>query len=63
MFYIEAEPCLAETKSNFRTLGGDESFWAKQQSCMFSVMDQPTTVAVVMGGANYAAFTPGPEAI
>ena len=33
-FHIEAEPCLTETKCNFRTLGGDESFWAKQQSCI-----------------------------
>ena len=24
----------------------------------FSIMDQPTTVAVVMGGANYAAMAP-----
>ena len=30
-FYIEAEPCLTETKCNFRTLEGDECFWTKQQ--------------------------------
>ena len=35
MFDIEAESCLTETKCNFRTLGVDESFWAKQQSCIF----------------------------
>ena len=33
-FYIEAEPCLTETKCNFRTFGVDESFWAKEQSCI-----------------------------
>ena len=33
-FHIETEPCLTETKCNFRTFGVDESFWAKQQSCI-----------------------------
>ena len=33
-FDIKAEPCLTETKCNFRTFGVDESFWAKQQSCI-----------------------------
>ena len=33
-FHIETEPCLTETKCNSRTLGVDESFWAKQQSCI-----------------------------
>ena len=34
-YHIEAEPCLTETKCNFRTFGVNESFWTKQQSCMF----------------------------
>ena len=34
MFDIEAESCLSGTKCNFRTLRVDESFWAKQQSCI-----------------------------
>ena len=33
-YHIEAEPCLTETKCNFRTFGVNESFWAKQQSCI-----------------------------
>ena len=33
-YHIEAEPCLTETKCNFRTFEVDESFWAKQQSCI-----------------------------
>ena len=33
-FDIQAEPCLTETKGNFRTFGVDESFWTKQQSCI-----------------------------
>ena len=33
-YRIEAEPCLTETKCNFRTFGVNESFWAKQQSCI-----------------------------
>ena len=33
-FHIETEPCLTETKCNFRTFGVNESFWAKQQSCI-----------------------------
>ena len=31
-FHIEVEPCLTETKCNCRILGGDDYFWAKQQS-------------------------------
>ena len=30
-----AEPYLKETKSDFRTFGVDESFWAKEQSCIY----------------------------
>ena len=33
-FHIETEPCLTETKCNFRTFGVNESFWTKQQSCI-----------------------------
>ena len=33
-YHIKAEPCLTETKCNFRTFGVNESFWAKQQSCI-----------------------------
>ena len=33
-FDIKAEPCLTETKCNLRTFGVNESFWAKQQSCI-----------------------------
>ena len=33
-YHIEAEPCLTETKCNFRTFGVNQSFWAKQQSCI-----------------------------
>ena len=32
-FHIETEPCLTETKCNFRTFGVDETFWVKQKSC------------------------------
>ena len=33
-YNIEAEPCLTETKCNFRTFGVNESFCAKHQSCI-----------------------------
>ena len=30
-FNIDSEPCLTETKGNFRTFGVDESFWTKNK--------------------------------
>ena len=33
-YHIEAEPCLTETRCDFRTFRVKESFWAKQQSCI-----------------------------
>ncbi len=33
-YHIKTEPCLTETKCNFRTFRVDESFWTKQQSCI-----------------------------
>ena len=33
-FDIKAEPFLTETKCYFKTFGVNESFWARQQSCI-----------------------------
>ena len=33
-YHIEAEPGLTEIKCNFGTFGLNQSFWAKQQSCI-----------------------------
>ena len=57
-YHIEAEPCLTETKCNFRTFGVNESFWAKQQSCITLKVSLrkwcPIFVFVSFNGCHFA---------